>query len=449
VARFSLNLPLVAVAAIVLPLLFMDGALASANVAKFFVSGPVLLSYPSNTAYALQTEAAVGAFGPVPQNAWVAMVPLMIAVLGFAAMASWLWGRRKSAVDAARLSAFVLAAAKGDHARQEPLEELSLETSQLTVSPSALQRELESIRGGSAGGDPPSRADTLAAALISLAQRRDGRGLARPDAVGVYLSSGASFWDTEASKAASVEAAPLELPKAMLRAVTLEASLPALSIILEVRLDQTVPYVRPPQRRAEARTVGGAGDGGNIVLAQGAQSPVGVYHVILRFGFAEEPTSKEGEIVNLLAELGVDDDSGALKPLAHARCSLGHCKCRSLRASPADAMLASEHLGVSRVASGLCAPVAFYLARDALANPSGWEFLPCTLYNALLALSSGRGVALGLGEGGGACELAGSVDLSKLRRRGSKGTPVVEDGEGVGGREEDKHNGLGSLGEKV
>lgn len=61
VAHFSLQLPVVVTACVCVPLLFMDCAMATANLGKFFVSGPVQLSYPSNTEYLLQTASSIGA----------------------------------------------------------------------------------------------------------------------------------------------------------------------------------------------------------------------------------------------------------------------------------------------------------------------------------------------------------------------------------------------------
>ena len=72
------------------------------------VSGPVQLSYPSNTYKELQTASMLGAMGPVPQNAWVAMVPLIVASLLSIMMLAFLWGRRYVLLHSAKLAAFLL-----------------------------------------------------------------------------------------------------------------------------------------------------------------------------------------------------------------------------------------------------------------------------------------------------------------------------------------------------
>jgi hypothetical protein len=80
VATFALKLPFALAAALCVPLLFVDGAVVSANVAKYFVSGPVLLSYPANDEQILQSQAKVGTMGPVPGDGAFCSV-LMFALL--------------------------------------------------------------------------------------------------------------------------------------------------------------------------------------------------------------------------------------------------------------------------------------------------------------------------------------------------------------------------------
>lgn len=72
------------------------------------VSGPVQLSYPSNTYKELQTASTLGRMGPVPQNAWVAMVPLIVATLLSVMMLAFLWGRRYVLLHSTKLAAFLL-----------------------------------------------------------------------------------------------------------------------------------------------------------------------------------------------------------------------------------------------------------------------------------------------------------------------------------------------------
>ena len=83
-----------ALCAVGLPLLVMDGALASANVAKYFEAAPLLLGGGT-------------LLGP---GTWVAFIPLIIFVLLTAAMAVWLWGRRIQTVEGAKATSLLLLA---------------------------------------------------------------------------------------------------------------------------------------------------------------------------------------------------------------------------------------------------------------------------------------------------------------------------------------------------
>jgi hypothetical protein len=245
VAAFSLKLRLIFVIAIVSPLLFMDASIASANVGKFFVSGPVQLSYPGNTYEQLATSENIGAMGPVPQNAWVAMVPLCIAVMVTFGSLCWLWGSCMTLLHQAKLSAFLLYDKPFD--ANVSLRTATLETGAHsaetddgegcivcvpahTGSFSDLVTTPSMAGGGRGGGEYVDYTDegldeentgylyTISAGTLrkelmeqrrgSLAQRYSrletalGRlaaagNLQRTRGVGVYLSSGASFYDTE------------------------------------------------------------------------------------------------------------------------------------------------------------------------------------------------------------------------------------------------------------
>ena len=113
VLTHSIGLPFWASLLLTSPFHLLDGSLLTANLAKFFSSGPVQLSYPGYTT----ADAGGATMGPVPQNAWVSMVPLMVAIATFACMISYLWGRRMANLDNARLSAVFLAASRSPDPR--------------------------------------------------------------------------------------------------------------------------------------------------------------------------------------------------------------------------------------------------------------------------------------------------------------------------------------------
>lgn len=75
------------------PLLLMDGALFTANVARYFTAGPVLL----------------GEGDALGRSSWIAYIPLIIEVLLSTLMFNWIWGRRALLLDAAKRTATLLA----------------------------------------------------------------------------------------------------------------------------------------------------------------------------------------------------------------------------------------------------------------------------------------------------------------------------------------------------
>ena len=405
---FALRKPLLLATAVCLPLLFMDTALASANVAKYFTSGPVLLSYPSNTNAILQSQTAIGTMGPVPQNAWVAMIPLIVSVIMFAVMCAHLWGRRKVLLHSAKLSALLFKPVGvpahvneqlGAEGRQGPVD-VELASVELR-SPSALDRndtirntmlhkELCALAAEGGASQLAQRYGALAAALRALA---DGGLLARPDAVGLFLSSGASFWDTE-PVATPDEELLLDLPKAFLTAVLAGRALPALAIVLDVRF-LAGTAVAPAGRRTEVRAVGGGVDG---------HSPLGVYHVVVRYGFAEQP-GDEGALVGLLVQLA--GEHVGLAGLAHLRCTPGHCRC---------------HEAVAQ-----CSPATFSVARDALARGRLWQRPATALFNTMQANTNGRAAFLHLPRTH-VSEQHGTIDLNRLHYRTRAGAPTDGDG---------------------
>ena len=384
VAVTSLRLHVVAVIALCLPLLFCDFALFTANAAKYFTSGPRLLSYPSITAEILQRQSTQGAMGPVPENAWVAMIPLMLFVMLSIAMLAWLWGRRKVMLDGARLSALLYDTMGVDDAAAAAADN----NNTLTVSRTMFSQELQALAAKGTAGQLAARYNGLEEALVKLSANG---ALARPDTVGIFVASGTSFWDTEPIPNPTDEAT-LELPKAFLRAVLVMSSLPALSCILDVRFLASVPYVSP-ELRLEVNPIGGVShdeESGGLV------SSLGLYHIIIRYGFAEQPT-RECDVVELLRALGAPGQyAAALARLAHAKCSLRHCRCSGVAAASA------------------CRPATFYAARESLANGALWESIPAAIYNTLLANTNGRTAFLNL-PATHTVELQSHADLRKLR----------------------------------
>ena len=400
--------------------------MVSANVAKYFTSGPVLLSYPSGTDSLLQSSSTVGSTGPVPQNAWVAMIPLIVFVILSFIMASYVWGRRKVLLDGAKQSALLfrsvgvpqqiaerlsdgLGAATADLPPDAPAltesddsVELSAveigptltrraSASVLTVDATLIGRELAAMAAQGGAAQLAARYSSLADALRALA---DAGMLIRPDTIGVFLSGGATIWDTEPVPTPD-EDLLLDVPKALLRMTLAMRSLPALTLVLDVRRLPGVAYA--PDQRIEVRPVGvrtrrasaGAGETG----ATKVESPLGVYVVIMRYGFAEEPNTDEA-VVTLLQQLSTDYPG--LARLRHVRCTPSHCRC----AEP-------EHS---------CLPASFYVAKDSLTGGAPWERVPVGLFNAVQANTNGRAAFLNLPKPQ-VVEMHGSLDLRTLRYR--------------------------------
>ena len=450
VAVLSMGWPIILAVALCLPLLFMDGALATANVAKFFVSGPVQLSYPSNDAAILQSQAAIGAFGPVPQNAWVAMLPLIVASIFTIAMISWTWGRRKSILNTARQSAFLLRRVDESQPMSEEVKaimpllaersrglhssgtesEYTYDGNTLTVNTGTLAAELHELAGA---GGLARRYSALEESLVALAERRDG--LLRPHVTGIFLSSGTSFWDTEAAAVDPGDA--LQLPSSFLRTVLSTRSLPSLSILLDVRFETGAAY---SSKRVEVRPVGSVNDikdssGDESAEANGTAintSPIGMYHIILRYGFAEQPTG-EGAICGVLEQLADNPAYPALQPLKHTRCSMGHCACRGVSPVTSNTLprmsgTESDDLDVDEEAlrKAGCFPVTFYTSSDSLYRATLLEAFPAAVYNTLLHMTNGKAAFLDLPPTH-VQSLAGGVDLAKLRPHRRRRTRAVVD----------------------
>lgn len=166
--------------------------------------------------------------------------------------------------DAAAASTAAAAAADVEAADGQ----LTLEPSTMTVSSSALRRELASLRAACPAQAPGGRFSSLEAALARLAARG---GLLRPPGVGLFLSSSVSFYDLEPAPTPDAGAV-FAVPKAFLRTALLCGSLPAVSVILDVRLVAGQAYAA---QRADARriaadrplgTVDEAGVGGNQLM---------------------------------------------------------------------------------------------------------------------------------------------------------------------------------------
>ena len=268
-----------ATAAVGLPLMLMDGALVTANIAKYFISGPLQLSFPEKTSLLLQRAAVVGEdlTGPVPGNGWVAMLPLMITTLLFAAMCSWAFGSRIVSLELNRLTSVVImmperpscmgggAAEVGDtaasasvsvHLRlpprrlhhdfsgeraglycvcfRSPAPEFLLHLpgrapQTMTIRLASVSRDAilkEALASTGAGGRDATKLQRYAALEEFLLTRQaaacdnddaPGRSWCRPRGLAVYVCSGASFADTEPITAVRENA--LSLPRAFLRAI--------------------------------------------------------------------------------------------------------------------------------------------------------------------------------------------------------------------------------------
>ena len=84
VAAYVHNWNWAAMLAVGVPLMVMDGALASANVARYFTAGPVLLGEGSANG----------------RSAWIAYIPLILIVTGSTFMATWMARARRRARSA-------------------------------------------------------------------------------------------------------------------------------------------------------------------------------------------------------------------------------------------------------------------------------------------------------------------------------------------------------------
>ena len=210
--------------------------------------------------------------------------------------------------------------------------------------------------------------------------------------MGLFLSSGASFWDTE-PMATPDEELLLDLPSAFLAAVLVGRALPALAIVLDVRFLAGTACA-PAGRRAEVRAVGGGADG---------HSPLGVYHIVVRYGFAEQP-GDEGALVGLLLQLA--GEHAGLAALAHLRCTPGHCRCHGAEVP--------------------CSPATFFVARDALARGRLWQRPATALFNTMQANTNGRAAFLHLPRTH-VSELHGTIDLGRLHYRARAGAPADGD----------------------
>jgi hypothetical protein len=146
-----------------------------------------------------------------------------------------------------------------------------------------------------------------------------------------------------------------------------------------------------------------------------------VYHLLLRFGFAEQPANSK-HIAGILLQQA--QRHPVLAELSHLSCSLGHCVATPTPASRAEhgaacaAALPADVASPSAPLHG-CGPVTFYVAHDRLERGSWTELLPAVLFNILVSNCSGRTVFLHL-PSPLVVELQGHVDLQKLRRSTGK-----------------------------
>jgi hypothetical protein len=174
------------------------------------------------------------------------------------------------------------------------------------------------------------------------------------------------------------------LPSAFLISTARLSSLAATAIILDVRFLTGVAFV-PLEQRSEMRRVHVGSP------AADASSRDGIFQIIVRYGFAEQPAA--GDLSALLVSLGAERRE--LSGLAHAGCRLG--RCALLGAAQAE-----------------CQPVTFFVAEEQLVSPSALEWLPVTIFNALLHNTTGRASFLNLPPTA-TITLRDTVDISRLR----------------------------------
>ena len=235
---------------------------------------------------------------------------------------------------------------------------------------------------GIATNKPPlpvqERYEAVESALLHLLA---ADSLCRPSGVGIFLSSGARFADTEPVDA---HGHALELPKALLRSCITNGVLPGVAVILDVVFLSGSPYA---PKRLDVFPIGwdwsDAADTGaaDRVLSeeerQSSLSPVGVYHLTMVFGFAEEHT--KAEMLRLLS-VEVPKLCPHLRDLAHTGCIGGACTVRRARSS-------SFRAGGN--AEDLCPTVSFVTARDRLVKaPLALRPL-AAVYNSLIYNTSG------------------------------------------------------------
>lgn len=235
---------------------------------------------------------------------------------------------------------------------------------------------------GIATNKPPlpaqERYEAVESALLHLLA---ADSLCRPSGVGIFLSSGAKFADTEPVDA---HGHALELPKALLRSCITNGVLPGIAVILDVVFLSGSPYA--PKRLdvfpigwdwADAADTGAADRVLSEEERQSSLSPVGVYHLTMVFGFAEEHT--KAEMLRLLS-VEVPKLCPHLRDLAHTGCVGGACTVRRARSS-------SFRAGGN--AEDLCPTVSFVTARDRLVKaPLALRPL-AAVYNSLIYNTSG------------------------------------------------------------
>jgi hypothetical protein len=366
----------------------MDGALATANVAKYFTAGPVLLGGGSVSG----------------RSAWIAFIPLIIVVFMSATMGLWLWGRRQLLLQAAQRTVALLELGrmlghKRAEERQPASGKESIEQALAAVrlrshTDLASLSEHEASTSFSAPHIPGkgsfssmqsfSAVKLLGAVEYESTHTELGSALAhllrlgvlgRPPAVGIYLFSGASLLDTEAMAGEEVVGAvhPLELPHALLHNITMSASLPQLTVLMAVEFTPGLAFVLPENRVTVRRIAPPDEQGGHTALP-------GVFHVCIRYGFAERPKS-ERELCGMLLALGAaackpGADCRELAALTHLHCCLrgtGACGC-SVPGAPAA-----------------CLPLSFVVSRDALCPAAGAPLprrLAAACFNAIALLAS-------------------------------------------------------------
>ena len=406
VARYCHGWHWAVVAAVGLPLFFMDGALASANVAKYFTAGPVLL----------------GDGDANGRTSWIAFIPLIICVMCTTMMATWLWGRRLLLLDAARRTAAILDLGRElQRTKSFMLEQGGAPDASQAALASALAAvrghagstsdlpslaEEAAAKGGSTGEGSPASAATKpvhkvrsfqleVAPLLgdmhdasthqllgsALAHLVASGTVARPPAVAVFLFSGSSLLDSEPLRLPDARhagdhlphpplAQPLELPHALLHSVISSATLPGLTLLMAVEFTPGMPYL-PPSRRVTVHRIAPPGR---------ASALPGVFQVVIRYGFAERPRS-EDDMCDMLLALGTaacepGSSCGELAALAHLPCSLhglGYCSC----ATPG--------------APAACLPVSYVVSQDTLSPMPGVgliQRLAAATFNGVAAIAS-------------------------------------------------------------